>query len=116
MFVPFTPNGGLIKALRAEEEKLDSMTGYRLKLVERAGSKLEDVLHKSDPWCGADCGRAGCLLCRTKTRSGVGKSSECSKRNIVYQTWCVTCLEKDEAELASTWTGAEFELREKKKC
>ena len=34
------------------------MTGYRLKIVERGGTKLVDMLHKANPWAGQDCGVA----------------------------------------------------------
>ena len=36
------------------EEKLGELTGYKLKVVERAGMKLEDLLRKSDPWQGSE--------------------------------------------------------------
>ena len=62
MFVPFTMGSKLAKSLRDAEEKLCSITGYRLKVVEKAGDKLEDLLAKSNPWQGMDCGREACLL------------------------------------------------------
>ena len=52
MFIPFTTGSKLAKDMREAEEKLGSMTGYRLKLVEKAGVKLEDLLTKSNPWQG----------------------------------------------------------------
>ena len=45
----FTPNGELAKDLRMAEVKLAKLTGYKLKVVERAGTRLEDLLTKSDP-------------------------------------------------------------------
>ena len=54
IFTPFTTNSELAKSLREAEIRLESLTGYKLKVVERAGSKLEDVLHRSDPWRGED--------------------------------------------------------------
>jgi hypothetical protein len=70
-------------------------TGYKLKIVERGGTKLEDLLHRSDPCQGQDCDRPGCLLCSTKQYTGKNKRQECSKRNLVYQTYCITCKERD---------------------
>ena len=49
-------------SLREAKVKLESLTGYKLKVVERAGSRLEDVLKRSNPWRGEDCGREMCLL------------------------------------------------------
>ena len=44
MFVPYTRNSALAKELRQAEEKLGELTGYKLKIVERAGNKLVDLL------------------------------------------------------------------------
>ena len=35
--------------MRANEEKLEGMTGYRMKVVEKEGNKLVDLLHKAIP-------------------------------------------------------------------
>lgn len=47
----------LAKRLREAENKLQDLTGYRLKIVERSGTILEDQVHKSDHWQGMDCHR-----------------------------------------------------------
>jgi hypothetical protein len=70
--------------------------GYRLKIVERAGDSLEGLLHKSNPWSGADCAREKCLLCETKQSHPQYENQRCSKRNVVYETWCETCRLEDE--------------------
>ena len=62
MFVPFTWDGILVKRLRQSEEKMSPFTNWRIKFVERAGVKVQDMLHTSNPWQGADCGREKCLL------------------------------------------------------
>ena len=69
MFVPYTLGSELAKRLRQAEEMIQDMTGYRLKIVESAGLKLQDALTKADPWQGMNCDRDGCLLCLTKTRT-----------------------------------------------
>ena len=68
MFVPYTWDGGLVKDLRAVETKMGPLTGWRIKFVERAGVKMVDMLHKADPWQGADCERDRCKLCKTKQK------------------------------------------------
>ena len=87
LFVPYTNGSVLAKRLREAEENLLHSTGYKLKIVEKGGSKLEDLLHKSDPCQGQDCERQDCLLCSTKLRTGKNGSQDCSKRNLVYQTY-----------------------------
>ena len=74
---------------------MQSMTGYRLKIVERSGLKLEDILHKADPWQGQDCNRERCFLCKTKSITGKNTTQDCSRRSLVYETWCMTCHEAD---------------------
>ena len=86
MFVPYTAGSKLAKSLREAEEKLGSLTGYRLKMVEKAGDKLEDLLTKSNPWQGLDCRRQGCLLCETKLKTEKNQSQDCQTRNLVYET------------------------------
>ena len=64
MFVPYTKHSELALRLRESEEKMEEMTGYRIKIVEKGGTKLVDILHKANPWAGEDYNRPGCLLCK----------------------------------------------------
>ena len=77
MFVPYTKHSELATRLREDEEKMEALTGYRIKIVEKGGTKLVDILHKANPWAGQDCGREGCLLCSTKRESGKTNSQDC---------------------------------------
>ena len=95
LFVPYTLGSELAKRMRAAEEKLMEMTGYKLKIVERSGTKLEDILHKADPWQGQYCGREMCLLCQTKKYTGKHLTQDCFRRSLVYETWCISCQEKE---------------------
>ena len=105
MFVPYTPGSELAKRMRTAEEMLQDMTGYRLKIVERAGLKLKDALTKADPWQGMNCDRDDCLLCLTKNRTGKNTTQDCTRRSLVYETWCITCYERDleTAKTETTW-------------
>ena len=69
MFVPYTQGSKLAKKLRENEERMEYLTGYRLKIVERAGMKRENILHKSNHWSGENCDRKRCLLCDTKLKT-----------------------------------------------
>ena len=100
MFVPYTEGSELAKRLRDAENTLQEMTGYKMKIVERSGLKLEEMLHKADPWQGQDCGRARCLLCLTKQRTGK-----------FYETWCVTCLDKDTEQAEIQAEGDKTKLK-----
>ena len=109
MFVPFTPGSELAKMLRENEEKLVQLTNNKLKIVERASVKLQDIITKSNPWKGTDCQRSNCLLCFTKTKQEKPNLQDCHKRSLVYETWCITCenMEFDKIE--------ELELGEQQK-
>ena len=110
VFVPFTEGSRLAKLLREAELKLEMLTGFRLKVVERAGTSLADKLHKSNPWSGTDCGRENCLLCETKAKTGKNTSQSCTRRSITYMTWCQTCFEMEVEKLE----GTEVEKEEQK--
>ena len=115
MFVPYTTNGKLAKMLRENEERLSQLTLTKLKIVERTGTKLQDILTKSNPWQGQDCTRENCLLCHTKARTDKLTSQDCSKRNIVYETTCVTCETLARKEIEEDDLGDQEKLDKKKK-
>jgi hypothetical protein len=77
--------------MKEAEAKLEELTGYRLKVEERGGIKLEHILRKSNPWEGNNCNRQKCLLSETKQRTEKCMSQSCMKRSVVYETWCGTC-------------------------
>ena len=114
IFIPFTMGSRLAKSLREAEEKLGSITGYRLKVVEKAGDKLEDILTKSNPWQGLDCGRRACLLCKTKQKTQKNLSQDCHTRNLVYQTWCISCQAREEEKIEKDHKGDAKKIREMK--
>ena len=95
MFVPYTPRGELARRLREVETDIEKQTGSKLKIVERSGMKIIDLLHKSDPWEGKDCERQGCILCKTKQKTGKYMGQDCHRRCIVYETWCLTCESRE---------------------
>ena len=99
MFVPFTWDGILVKRLRQSEEKMSPLTNWRIKFVERAGVKVQDMLHTSNPWQGADCGREKCLLDITKMETGKLTSQSCTRRSVVYETHCESCFQRECGEI-----------------
>ena len=86
IFVPYTPNSALAKELRLVEESMESLTGTRIKIVEKTGIQLKRILVKTNPWAGSDCKRDDCLICQTREEAGEGKGMTCWKRNILYET------------------------------
>ena len=114
MFVPFTWDGILVKRLRSSEERMAPLTNWRVKFVERAGVKLQDMLHTSNPWQGEDCGREKCMLDQTKMETGKLKSQSCTRRSVVYETHCESCYERECEEIDQKEIDEKSKEQEKK--
>ena len=86
LFCPPSPNSILAKELQkiADKEKEDS--GISIKVVERAGRKMQSLLPgiKDD----MNCGREGCMV---HAHGGKGK---CDREGVVYMGTCITCEER----------------------
>ena len=67
-------------------------SGFKIKIVERSGVKIKDMLHKKDPFRKRQCERFDCFVCRS---NGKGKEI-CNKENIKYTISCTeNCKKKD---------------------
>ena len=72
MFVPSTPRGELVKAMKEEDNIFRKRTKIKpIKFIERAGVSLTDSLVASNPWGDLKCGRSECFVCRG--RKGASK-------------------------------------------
>ena len=81
--------------MRYKLEGLEKLGKFEIKLVERAGSKVVDILYQSNAWNMMDCERNDCIICNTET----SKKGSCRCRNVLYETFCITCQkEKEERE------------------
>ena len=89
IFVPQTPKGELAKRLQIVENKISKLTGERVKIVERGGTQVKQILVKSNPWSKGFCDRANCLPCL----NGDGNQN-CFDKNVVYQISCLECAER----------------------
>ena len=87
LFVPRTNGGTLATQLREVDRKVSEVTKDRVKVVERAGVKLKELLHKSDPFGGLPCSRDRCLVCTNP----YNEKFNCNKRNVTYKTFCLNC-------------------------
>ena len=50
MLIPHPKGGELAKRFRKVEEDMGHQTGFKIKIVEKTGTRIEDLLHKSNPW------------------------------------------------------------------
>ena len=58
---------------KAENEYCKLMKLPRVRVVERVGRKLNSILSHTDPWSGASCQRADCLVCSTQDSESEGQ-------------------------------------------
>ena len=86
MFVYQTPFGELAKRLQKVENDIAKVSGKRVKIVERSGTMVMRLLHKSNPWAGGNCGRDKCLSCLNGP-----ENQDCFIKNIVYEIKCLDC-------------------------
>ena len=84
LFVEATPNSVLLKNI----ERIINDTELKLKVVERSGTRLKDLLCKSNPFDRDVClDSTVCNLCKIKT-------GLCKKREPVYCIECRDCEEE----------------------
>ena len=106
IFVPSTENSTLAKEIRSVITQLKPWTGISLKVVERAGEKLEEALHKSDPWENRDCNRPTCKPCKSAYKDEKMRFGNCKRRSVIYRVWCATCKRKlEENDIAKELEG-----------
>ena len=64
LFVPHTPGGQLAHMLQEEDDKFRRGTCLkRIKMVERGGKSMKDILCQNNPWAQDGCSRDDCLPC-----------------------------------------------------
>ena len=74
----------------------ESVGSIKIKVVERTGSKVVDLLHKSNAWSDQNCNRDDCILCSSCSEED--KKGKCKTRNVTYEAYCETCEENLENE------------------
>ena len=71
------------------ETELGVQTGYKVRIVENAGSALKRMFSSTNPWGSRDCSRPDCIVCA----QGDKDIQDCRRRNILYVNSCTVCQE-----------------------
>ena len=87
LFVEQTKGGALAKQLQQAELDLGMKTGFKVRVVENAGTALKRIFSSTNPWGSRECGRPDCVVCS----QGDEKIQDCRRRNIVYENRCTAC-------------------------
>ena len=63
IFVEHTPGGELAKLIRNQLTRMEELMGFKIKVVERAGTALKDLFSPTNIWRGGACSRLDCTTC-----------------------------------------------------
>ena len=88
LFVPFTPGSEMCKAVQEVDDEFVIGTKLRrIKVVERVGPTLENILCRADPWKFKGCSWNECFPCQ----HGGGTGGDCQREGVTYTIHCLEC-------------------------
>ena len=96
LFVTPTPGGILVKDLKQREEEINKNSDERVKIVEKGGMKIKDMLETKNPFKnkGSKCVQPTCPLC-TSSQFVEGNPEDnqlpCNTNNVGYRWRCLIC-------------------------
>ena len=86
LFVPATPDS----KLQQEYSKIINKHNIKIKIVEKSGKQIKNLLQKSEPFKNDKCADKDCFPCKTNNN----KTSNCRKDGIIYTITCNKCQSK----------------------
>ena len=96
MFVPHTPGGALAKALQSEDDRYSSLyKTARVRIIERGGRKIKDILGRKDPWAPKTCARLDCMICMSTAIRRKGLPLLAFKKMFVMSLRCDRCKSRN---------------------
>ena len=111
LFVPQTPGGELAKLIQKVEDKNAKMMGTdRVRVVERGGTELKEMLCKNNPFGRQKCLREDCQVCHGKYSEGK-QAGKCLEEGITYKISCMEC--KMEGKKTNYWGESSRTLYER---
>ena len=85
MFIPYTPQSALKKQLQETEKAINGRSKVGIiRMIERSGPTMGQLLYNKHPWSKDPCGRRSCKPCEFKPGS-------CRRSNITYRLQCLEC-------------------------
>ena len=104
----------MAKQLRKREEELSRNNKERIKIEEKGGLKIKDILCLKNPFPKKACAQKYCPLCTgskfVEVNSEENKIS-CETNNIGYRWLCLTCKERDVIKVYEGETGRSARTR-----
>ena len=114
MFIDQTPGGVLAKKLQEVEDRLATVSGYPIRMVELSGTQLQRLLPNTNPWSGHNCGRINCYTCDQVKRSyRTVRYSKCRiPQLVINQDDWQLFKKKEKAELEAKAVETVLEINE----
>ena len=84
IFIPATPKSQLQK----QYTKIINKHRLKIKVIEKAGTQIKNLVQKSDPFKPNKCQDTNCFPCQSNSED---KTSKCRKDGIVYSIKCNKC-------------------------
>ena len=91
LFVPPTPGGELAKRLKKRETELNFGNKMNIKIIEKGGIKIKNILVKKDPFPALKCNEKNCPFCNESPQIETLEKQKCSAHNVGYRFQCQDC-------------------------
>ena len=114
LFVTPTPGGVLADELRKRKADLNKHSQERIKIVEKGGLKIKDILGTKNPFQTSNCSQKTCPLCTESKHVKVSSDENihpCNSNNIGYRWQCLKCAENDMVKVYEGESGRSARLR-----
>jgi hypothetical protein len=108
LFVPPTPGGILAKELKKREEELNKYSEERIKVIEKGGIKVENILTKKDPFLKDKCTEKLCPICKNESNK---VNVVCNSNNVGYRWVCTTCQSRNKVKVYEGESSRSARLR-----
>ena len=108
LFVPPTPGGILAKELKKREEELNKYSEERIKIIEKGGIKVENILTKKDPFVKDKCSEKLCPICQNESNK---VNVMCNSNNVGYRWVCKTCQTRNKVKVYEGESSRSARLR-----
>ena len=114
LFVVPTPGGVLASELRKREADLNKHSDERIKIVEKGGLKVKDILNSKNSAKKSQCSKETCPLCKDSTFVRVNPEKHqlpCNTNNIGYRWRCLKCKDNESVKVYEGESGRSARVR-----
>ena len=114
LYVTPTPGGVLLKAVKKREEELNKNSSERIKIEEKGGLKIKDVLGAKNPFNPSRCIQKTCPLCTQSEFVEITSDKvkvPCNASSTGYRWQCNTCKERNIVKVYEGETGQSARTR-----